>query len=80
MRFLATQHVYKEIKPEVFTNTRLSSVLDTGKSVDEILAKYVSRNLPLTLGAYALWVDANLAQAQNMTTHTASPHFWGISE
>lgn len=41
MRFLATQHVYKELRPDVFTNTRLSSVLDTGKSVEHILKKYV---------------------------------------
>jgi hypothetical protein len=41
MRYLATHHVYKEIKPDVFTNTRISSMLDTGKSVEELFASFV---------------------------------------
>lgn len=39
MRYLATHHVYKELSPDVFTNTRISSTLDTGKSVKELFAK-----------------------------------------
>ena len=41
MRYLATHHVYKEIEPDVFTNTRISSMLDTGKSVAELFASFV---------------------------------------
>ncbi|KAF8988604.1 O-methyltransferase, partial [Cyathus striatus] len=38
MRYLATHHVYKELSPNVYTNNRISSMLDTGKSVKEITA------------------------------------------
>ncbi|KAM6503651.1 S-adenosyl-L-methionine-dependent methyltransferase [Amanita muscaria] len=37
LRYLATYHIYKELEPDVFTNNRISSVLDTGKSVKEII-------------------------------------------
>lgn len=33
--------MFREIEPDVFANTRISSMLDTGKSVDELLAKSV---------------------------------------
>ncbi|KAL0961428.1 hypothetical protein HGRIS_006374 [Hohenbuehelia grisea] len=36
LRLLANDHVYREITPEVFTNTRLSMVLDTGKDLEDI--------------------------------------------
>ncbi|KAF8994602.1 hypothetical protein BDQ17DRAFT_1430978 [Cyathus striatus] len=39
LRYLATLHVYKELTPDVFTNNRISSTLDTGKSVEELFAK-----------------------------------------
>lgn len=39
MRYLATHHIYNEVLPNVFTNTRVSSTLDSGKSIKEILAK-----------------------------------------
>ncbi|KAJ6527606.1 S-adenosyl-L-methionine-dependent methyltransferase [Mycena vulgaris] len=38
MRFLATHHVYREVSPNVFTNTRISSMLDTLKPSAEIIA------------------------------------------
>jgi hypothetical protein len=41
LRLLATNHIFTEVSPDVFANNRLSSVLDTGKSVEEILAKSV---------------------------------------
>ena len=41
LRYLATHHVYKEISPDIFVNNRISSLLDTGKSVSDILAEYV---------------------------------------
>ncbi|KAH6918224.1 O-methyltransferase-domain-containing protein [Coprinopsis sp. MPI-PUGE-AT-0042] len=39
LRYLATQHIYKEVRPHVFANTRLSSMMDTGKSVEELGGK-----------------------------------------
>ena len=41
LRLLATNHIFNEVSPDVFTNNRLSSALDTGKSVEELLAKLV---------------------------------------
>jgi hypothetical protein len=41
LRLLATNYIFTEVSPDVFANNRLSSVLDTGKSVEELLAKLV---------------------------------------
>ncbi|KAJ7263588.1 S-adenosyl-L-methionine-dependent methyltransferase [Mycena haematopus] len=38
MRYLATHHIFREILPNVFAHTRISSMLDTHKSSAEILA------------------------------------------
>ena len=42
LRFLATEHIYRELKPDVFTNNRISSMLDTLKPSKDIIAEYVS--------------------------------------
>ncbi|KAJ6578152.1 S-adenosyl-L-methionine-dependent methyltransferase [Mycena capillaripes] len=39
LRLLATHHIFIEVSPDVFANNRLSCMLDTGKSVEDILAK-----------------------------------------
>ncbi|KAF8177344.1 S-adenosyl-L-methionine-dependent methyltransferase [Mycena galopus ATCC 62051] len=38
IRFLATHHIFREVSPNVFAHTRISSMLDTRKSSAEILA------------------------------------------
>ncbi|GJE88029.1 O-methyltransferase [Phanerochaete sordida] len=38
LRALATNHIFTEVAPDVFANNRLSSAMDTGKSVESILA------------------------------------------
>ncbi|KAL0060684.1 hypothetical protein AAF712_012561 [Marasmius tenuissimus] len=38
LRLLAMHHIYKEITPEVFTNTRISSLLDTFKPSEVVLS------------------------------------------
>ncbi|KAF8626087.1 hypothetical protein AX15_005085 [Amanita polypyramis BW_CC] len=38
LRFMATQHIYREVKPDVFTNNRVSSMLDTLKPSKDIIA------------------------------------------
>jgi len=40
LRLLATNHIFIEVSPDVFANNRLSSVLDTGKLVEELLARF----------------------------------------
>ena len=39
LRVLATNHIFIEVAPDRFANNRLSSYLDTGKDVADILAK-----------------------------------------
>ena len=40
LRLLATNHIFIEVSPDVFANNRLSSVLDSGKLVEELLARF----------------------------------------
>ncbi|KAI9437950.1 S-adenosyl-L-methionine-dependent methyltransferase [Lactarius indigo] len=40
LRLLATNHIFVEVSPDVFANNRLSTVLDTGKPVDELISKW----------------------------------------
>jgi hypothetical protein len=44
MRLLCNHHVYREVAPDIFANTRISSTLDTGKSVETLLTEYVILN------------------------------------
>ena len=39
LRTLATNHIFVEVEPDVFANNRISSCLDTGKSVGELIAR-----------------------------------------
>ncbi|KAJ3517445.1 hypothetical protein NLJ89_g507 [Agrocybe chaxingu] len=38
LRILASHHVYREVKPNVFANTRISSMLDTLKPSQDVIA------------------------------------------
>ncbi|KAJ7147632.1 O-methyltransferase [Mycena crocata] len=38
LRPLATQHIFREVSPNVFAHNRISALLDTGKSIETILA------------------------------------------
>lgn len=38
MRLLATHHITREMRPNVFANNRVSSVMDTGKAWKDIVA------------------------------------------
>ncbi|KAG6824311.1 hypothetical protein H0H92_007254 [Tricholoma furcatifolium] len=39
LRYLATSHVYREVNPDVFANTRISSIMDTLKPSQEIISQ-----------------------------------------
>ncbi len=41
LRLLATHHIFNEMAAETFSNNRISSMMDTLKSVDEIKARSV---------------------------------------
>ena len=39
LRLLATEHIFKEVTPDVFANNRISSLLDTGNSIDKLIER-----------------------------------------
>ncbi|TDL27010.1 S-adenosyl-L-methionine-dependent methyltransferase [Rickenella mellea] len=39
LRLLATEHIFREVTPDVFANNRISSLADTGKSSTELFSK-----------------------------------------
>jgi hypothetical protein len=39
LRYVTTNHIFREISPDVFANNRVSSVLDTGKSMAGVKAE-----------------------------------------
>jgi len=53
LRYLATNHIFKEVSPDVFANNRVSSVMDTGKSVATLKADHMSKH-DKTTGVAAL--------------------------
>ncbi|TFK65282.1 O-methyltransferase [Pluteus cervinus] len=44
LRSLSNHHMFREVSPNVFANTRLSGVLGTGKPVDQIVANPESKH------------------------------------
>ncbi|KIY71645.1 O-methyltransferase [Cylindrobasidium torrendii FP15055 ss-10] len=44
LRLLATHHIFTEVAPNVFKNNRLSSVMDTGKTVEQIRADPINKH------------------------------------
>jgi hypothetical protein len=54
MRIMANNHVFRELKPDVFAHNMHSSILDVRKPVDAILANPSAKH-DGTLGLAALW-------------------------
>jgi len=46
---LTIHHLYREVKPNVFANTRISSMLDTLKPSKDVISEYVS---PMRISIY----------------------------
>jgi len=44
LRYLCVHHVFREVEPNVFAINRISSTLDTGKSVNELIANPLERH------------------------------------
>jgi hypothetical protein len=66
MRLLANNHVFREVKPDVFAHSMHSSILDVRKPVDEILANPAAKH-DGTLGLAALW-EYSLDEASKSST------------
>lgn len=43
LRYLASRHIFEEIKPDIFRNNRISEILCTGKPAQELLKDPDSR-------------------------------------
>ncbi|KAF8467039.1 hypothetical protein DFH94DRAFT_301018 [Russula ochroleuca] len=77
LRLLATNYVFKEVSPDVFANNSLSSVLDTGKPVEELLTKPESRHIG-TSGITSLIehaLDVGFKSASYLTETLLDPEF-----
>ncbi|KAF8467041.1 S-adenosyl-L-methionine-dependent methyltransferase [Russula ochroleuca] len=61
LRLLATNHIFKEVSPDVFANNRLSSALDTRKSVEELLASPESKHIGTS--GITSWIEHTLDMA-----------------
>ncbi|KAF8351885.1 S-adenosyl-L-methionine-dependent methyltransferase [Amanita rubescens] len=75
LRIMATQHIYREVKPDFFTNNRVSSLLDTLKPSAEIIAdpyhKYDGTfGLPAMLGH---WLDEAFKASAYLWEITSNP-------
>ncbi|KAF8521225.1 S-adenosyl-L-methionine-dependent methyltransferase [Hysterangium stoloniferum] len=71
LRLLATHHIFREVKPNVFANNRLSSAFDTGKSIKDILAdpaaKYDNTN---GMAAFIDLMGDEISKASSYMTET----------
>ncbi|KAH9851408.1 S-adenosyl-L-methionine-dependent methyltransferase [Lenzites betulinus] len=81
LRFLATHHWFREVRPDVFANNRLSAMVDSGKSVNAIreapgkkyddtdgVASYVSIQTDEHFKAIAYLVDQLLPERERSVT------------
>jgi len=74
LRILATHHIYREVKPNVFANNRVSSLLDTSKPSAEIIAEYVTPPHAPQKGL----IDTCKAQLVNMMIQMESQLLWEL--
>ncbi|KAJ7821679.1 hypothetical protein B0H14DRAFT_2371207, partial [Mycena olivaceomarginata] len=54
LRLLATHHILREAAPDVFAANRISSLIDSGKPLRELVAKYVRESRLCSLVSLAL--------------------------
>ncbi|KAH8978956.1 S-adenosyl-L-methionine-dependent methyltransferase, partial [Lactarius akahatsu] len=82
LRLLATNHIFIEVSPDVFANNRLSTVLDTGKPVDELISNPESKFIG-TLGLTSLIshiLDDAFKSSSYLTETLLDPEFGHATE
>ncbi|KAH9024027.1 S-adenosyl-L-methionine-dependent methyltransferase [Lactarius deliciosus] len=82
LRLLATNHIFIEVSPDVFANNRLSTVLDTGKPVDELISNPESKFIG-TLGLTSLIshiLDDTFKSSSYLTETLLDPEFGHATE
>ncbi|KAI9450109.1 S-adenosyl-L-methionine-dependent methyltransferase [Lactarius psammicola] len=82
LRLLATNHIFIEVSPDVFSNNRLSTVLDTGKPVEELTSNPESKHIG-TLGITSIIehvLDEAFKASAYQTETLLDPEFGHASE
>ncbi|KAH9024028.1 S-adenosyl-L-methionine-dependent methyltransferase [Lactarius deliciosus] len=82
LRLLATNHIFIEVSPDVFANNRLSTVLDTGKPVDELISNPESKFIG-TIGLTSLIghiLDEAFKSSSYLTETLLDPEFGHATE
>ncbi|KAJ6478630.1 O-methyltransferase [Mycena vitilis] len=77
LRFLATNHVFQEVAPDVFANNRISSSLDKGKPSAVLFSKPEERLTGPTVAAAALaemFGDEIIKSFAQLTETVLDPH------
>ncbi|KAJ7612017.1 S-adenosyl-L-methionine-dependent methyltransferase [Mycena polygramma] len=74
IRYLATHHVYREVAPNVFANTRISSMLDTLKPSKDIISDPAHKH-DNTMGLAAL-ASHHVHSLIGMEAFKASAYAW----
>ena len=72
MRLLATHHITKEVRPDVFADNRVSSAMDSGRTIEELMEACVSYPFPKSL--VLTWVYA--AQMESTRARMELLHSW----
>lgn len=82
LRLLATNYIFVEVSPDVFANNRLSTVLDTGKPVEELISNPESKHIG-TLGLTSIIehvLDEAFKSSAYQTETLLDPEFGHASE
>lgn len=82
LRLLATNNIFIEVSPDVFANNRLSTVLDTGKPVEELISNPESKYIG-TLGMTTLIghiLDEVFKSSSYLTETLLDPEFAHATE
>ncbi|KAF8256673.1 S-adenosyl-L-methionine-dependent methyltransferase [Lactarius quietus] len=82
LRLLATNYIFIEVSPDVFSNNRLSTVLDTGKPVEELISNPESKYIG-TLGMTTLighLLDEVFKTSSYLTETLLDPEFGHATE
>lgn len=82
LRILATNYIFVEVSPDVFANNRLSTVLDTGKPIEELISNPESKHIG-TLGIASLiehGLDVGFKSSSYLTETLLDPEFGHATE
>ncbi|KAJ7596514.1 hypothetical protein C8J56DRAFT_1040787 [Mycena floridula] len=68
-RYLCNNHVFREVKPNVFANNRRSSILDTGKPSDELSANLSGKHDGTPMSERRLSLNVLLVRKYDRSSH-----------